>query len=176
MRIVIIIALTLIFSNNAFSCSFGGSDLFKPTLRRWQEHPGPKQQDEKAEGDYWERVPVPLVRVVKVTRGTSAPGSDCSDAGTLDLEISLPPESTYSIDEFGIYFRVKSGKLPDEIFPSVPLVGKVKDGKVRLFLAWLDGHPKYQIPLNLEVEVFFVTNGLNIGASSTFWVKSEKGG
>jgi hypothetical protein len=176
MRIISIAALTVIFSGSAFACSFGGSDLFKPTLARWEQHPGPKQKNEKSEGDYWERVPAPVVRVVKITRGTTAPGSSCSDAGTLDLEISLPPESTYSINEFGIYFRVKSGKLPDAIFPDIPLVGEVKDGKVRLFLAWLDGHPKYQTTLNLEVEAFLVANDLSIGSSSTFLVQANKGG
>lgn len=165
----------LLLTNNANACSFGGVDLFKPSLERWEQHAGPKQKDRNAEGDYWEKVPAPLVQVLKVTRGTTSPGSSCNDAGTVELEISLPEGSTYDISEFGFYFRVTKGKLPDEIFPDIPLTGEIKNGKVILFLAWLDGHPKYQFPLDLNVDVFMITNGLNIGESTTFKIKSGVG-
>lgn len=163
-------------ANNALACSFGGADLFRPTLAEWEQHEGPAQKSEGVEGDYWERVPRPIVKVAEITRGTAAPGSDCSDAGTISLEISLPESSTYAISEFGFYFRVQSGQLPDAIFPDYPLVGVVEDGKAKLFLAWLDGHPSTQIPLNLKVEVFLITNDLKIGPSAFFEVKSGKGG
>lgn len=169
-----LVILSSIFCGyGALACSFGGSDLFKPTLERWEQHPGPAQKGEK--GDYWEQVPAPVVKVTSITRGTTAPGSSCSDAGTLSLEILLPEESTYSIEEFGFYFRVKSGELPDAIFPSVPMVGVVENGKSNILFAWLDGHPSRQIELDLEVEVFLVTNGLNIGPSTIFTVKAGKG-
>ena len=70
---------------------------------------------------------------------------------------------------------MKSGKLPDQIFPDIPLVGMVEDGKMSMLLAWLDGHPKYQFPLDIEVEAFFVTNGLNVGPSTTFKIQSDVG-
>jgi len=165
--------LALLVTPLALGCSFGGTDVFRPTLERWEEHAGPKQKDENADGDYWEKVPAPVVRVISITRGSKAPGSDCGDAGVLELEISLPPESTYAIDEFGFYFRVVSGKEPDEIFPNVPLVGTVEGGKARLTLAWLDGRPQDQIPLNLEVEVFLVTNSLNVGPSTRFKIRAD---
>lgn len=169
-----IIAMSLLLiSQGALACSFGGSDLFKPTLERWEEHPGPAQRGEK--GVYWEPVPAPIVKVVGITRGSSAPGSSCSDAGTLSLQISLPEQSTYSIEEFGFYFRVKSGKLPDAIFPDVPMVGPIENGKSNILFAWLDGHPSRQIELDLEIEVFLVTNGLNVGPSTIFTVKAGKG-
>lgn len=174
LTLIVIFGLLLI-NNNVQACSFGGASLFEPTLDRWEQHAGPRQKNPNAKGDYWERVPTPHVRVMKVTRGTTSPGSSCSDAGTIELEISLPESSTYNIREFGFYFRVISGRLPDEIFPDAPLVGEVKNGKVTLFLAWLDGHPKYQFPLDLSVEVFMVTNSLNVGRSSIFKIKSGIG-
>jgi hypothetical protein len=168
--------LGALLGSNVQACSFGGGGgLFKPTLERWEQHEGPRSKDPRAEGDYWEKVPAPIVSVLKVTRGTTSPGSSCNDAGTITLEISLPEDSTYDIKEFGFYFRVISGKLPDEIFPDIPLIGEINNGKVNLFFAWLDGHPKYQFPLDLEIEVFLITNGLNIGKSSKFRVTSEIG-
>ncbi|WP_444897877.1 hypothetical protein [Microbulbifer sp. SSSA005] len=169
----IIVISSLLSAQGALACSFSGSDLFKPTLKQWEQHPGPAQKGEK--GDYWEQVPAPIVRVSGITRGSSAPGSSCSDAGTLSLEISLPKESTYSIEEFGIYFRVKNGVLPDAIFPDLPVVGAIENGKSNILFAWLDGHPSHQIALDLEIEVFLVTNGLNVGPSSVFTVKAGKG-
>ncbi len=163
----------LFFAQGTLACSFSGFDLFKPTLERWEEHPGPAQKGEK--GDYWEKVPAPVVKVSGVTRGSNAPGSSCSDAGTLALEMSLPEASTYSIDEFGFYFRVKSGKLPDAIFPDVPMIGVIEKGKSNILFAWLDGHPSRQVELDLEIEVFLVTNDLNIGPSTVFTVKAGKG-
>jgi hypothetical protein len=162
-------------SSIAMACSFAGAEPFTPTLERWEEHPGPAQKVKGAEGDYWEKVPYPIIKVAKITRGSEKPGSSCADAGTLLLEISLPSESTYLIKDFAVYFRVKKGKLLDEIFSDIPLVGEIKDGKMYILLAWLDGHPSRQIPLDLEVEAFFVTNSLNIGSSTIFEVKAKKG-
>ena len=171
-----LLLLTLLAaSNNAFACSFAGTSFFQPTMEYWSQHPGPKQKDPNAAGDYWEKVPSPVITVTNITRGSAAPGSSCDDAGLINLEVALPESSTYSIDEFGVYFRVVSGKLPDEIFPDIPLVGQVKDGKMSMLLVWLDGHPRSQFPLDIEVEAFFVTNGLNIGPSTTFKIQSDVG-
>jgi hypothetical protein len=172
LSIILILASTA-FSQSIFACSFGGADLFKPTLERWEKHPGPAQKGEK--GDYWEKVPTPVVNVTKIKRGSAKPGSSCDDAGVILLDISLPKESTYSIEEFAVYLRVKEGQLPDAIFPDVPLTGEYKDGKMTLLLAWLDGHPSSQIPLDLKMEAFFVTNSLNIGESTTFNIVASKG-
>lgn len=170
---IFLILVFTAFSQSTFACSFGGADLFKPTLERWEEHPGPAQKGEK--GDYWEKVPAPVVKVSSITRGSAKLGSSCDDAGVILLEVSLPKESTYSIEEFAVYFRVKEGLLPDAIFPDVPLVGEYKDGKMTLLLAWLDGHPSRQILLDLKVEAFFITNSLNIGESTTFNIVASKG-
>jgi hypothetical protein len=162
--------LTMLVGVPAVACSIRGSDRFEPTLERWEQHPGPAQSDPNSEGDYWEKVPAPVVAVTNVIRGSTDPGSSCGDAGVLELEISLPETSTYNISEFAFYFRVVRGRLPDEIFPDIPLVGIVEGDKALLSLAWLDGHPRNQFPLDLEVDVFLVTNGLNIGPSTRFAV------
>ena len=171
----LILMLTLIAIHaSSLACSFASdTSIFKPTLERWDEHPGPAQKGEP--GDYWEKVPAPVVSVRSITRGSDAVGSSCADAGTITLEVSLPNISSYSIDEFAVYFRVKSGTEPDLIFPDIPLVGGLEEGKQVLFFAWLDGHPSRQIDLDLEIEAFLITNGLNVGPSSVFKIKAKKG-
>lgn len=164
------LAVSQAFPGAAAACSISGAEVFKPTLTRFNPHPGPGQKD-RSKGDYWEKVPAPVVEVIGVKRGTKAPGASCDDAGILSLAFSLPTSSTYKIDQFAVYFRVLQGRLPDEIFPDIPLVGRVQGGRMEMLLAWLDGHPSRQIPLDLKVEVFLVTNGLNIGPSTIFEVK-----
>lgn len=164
----------LLVSSDVLACSISGASVFRPSLERWDQHPGPAQKGPGSIGDYWEKVPKPLVRVVKITRGLSDDGSSCADAGTITLEISLPASSTYSINEFAFYFRVPGGQEPDEIFPSVPLAGTVEGDRAQLVLAWLDGHPARQSAIDLEVEVFLVTIDLSIGPSAFVGVKADK--
>lgn len=167
---LIITALSIVSANPTFACSFAsGTDRFIPDLEYWEPLPGPAQKGKK--GDYWEKIPAPIVRNINITRGTEAPGSSCNDAGTLTLKVSLPSQSNYSIADFGVYFRVIQGTAPDEIFPDIPLVGEIKGKKSEFFLAWLDGHPTQHKPIDLTVEVFFVSTGLNVGSSSTIKIK-----
>lgn len=166
---------SLLATTGAYACSFAGG-VFRPTLEDWEQHEGPKQSDPKADGDYWEGVPAPVVEVVRVGRGSMAAGADCGDAGTIELRLSLPASSTYDIGEFGIYFRVVSGELPDEIFPHIPLTGMVSGKATDVLLAWLDGAPSGQIPLDLEVDVFLVANDLSIGPPTRISVKAPVGG
>jgi hypothetical protein len=105
------------------------------------------------------------------TRG----GSSCNDAGLIELEVELPTTSTYEISEFGIYFRVISGKEPDMIFPDVPIKGEIR-GKTMFFLfPWLDMVPSKQYPLDLVIDATLITNGLNIGKSVTFKIQQNNG-
>jgi len=91
------------------------------------------------------------------------------------LAIDLPPTSTYDIKEFAIYFRVLEGVPPDQIFPDVPLIGRFEGKSMTLILPWLDGSPARQKPIDLKIEAFLITNGLNIGASTVFEVKAPVG-
>lgn len=168
----ILVALSNALVAPAFACSLDIARAFKPTFDRFEYHFGPAaQKHPSAGGDYWEPVPRPAVEVVKLSRGKADPGMSCDDAGIITLSIALPASSTYSIEQFGVYFRVIEGAPPDMIFPPVPLVGLVKDNRMTLLVAWLDGHPSKQIPLDLKVEAFFVTNGLDIGASTIFEIR-----
>jgi len=145
-----------------------------PSLERWEQHPGPAQ--EGGTGAYWEAVPQPQVKVKSITRGSEAPGSSCGDAGIIALELALPSESTYAVGDFGVYFRVLSGVQPDAIFPSIPIKGIVEGNRMTVVLAWLDGHPSQQAPLELQVEAFLVAEDLTIGPSQVFSVTASAGG
>ena len=176
MRSLLATVFVLMIPSKSYGCSFATAKLFAPSLEEWSLHPGPAQTGKDEHGTYWEPVPVPVVHVARVTRGTAAPGSSCADAGTLELEVTLPPDSTYNIDEFGIYFRVVSGDFPIHVFPRVPLRGEIIGKKMRIFLAWLDGAPSDQSPLDFQVEAFFLANDLTIGESTTFAIEADVGG
>jgi len=164
-----------LISCNSLACSFNGASAFEPTLQRWEQHPGPAQKDPKSTGEYWESVPTPIVKVSKISRASYKGGSSCNDAGLIELEVELPTTSTYEISEFGIYFRVLSGKEPDMIFPDVPIKGEIR-GKTMIFLfPWLDMVPSKQYPLDLVVDATLITNGLNIGKSVTFKIQQNNG-
>lgn len=164
--------VSCLICHEAAACSFANAArAFVPSLKSWEQHPGPGQRGD--DGAYWEEVPAPVVKVVRVTRGTAAPGLTCEDAGTLTLELSLPSDSTYDIDEFGVYFRVIKGAQPDQIFPTHPLVGVVNGKTMTLLLPWLDGSPATQTSLGLSVEAFLVTNDMHIGNPTAFSVSDE---
>jgi hypothetical protein len=160
------------FGSAAQACSFGGAGLFEIAPESWELHPGPAQKG--LVGDYWEKVPTPTIRGLKVTRGTESAGSSCADAGTIAFTVSLPRGSSYSIEDFGVYFRVKRGTLPDEIFPDLPMTGETNNKRMYSFiLAWLDGHPSGQSPIDVDVEIFFVSKGLHIGPSTVIRIQSD---
>lgn len=163
------------FTQHAQACSPISADVFKPTLERWDQHTGPKQQDPAAAGDYWEKVPRAIVEVKTVRRGSGSIGHSCDDFGIIVLEVSLPETSSYDIREFGVYTRVIGGVDPDEIFPAIPLVGFVEEGKALLHFVWLDGAPGHLRPLDMNVELFLLTNGLDIGPSTFFQINSAVG-
>ena len=74
----IIIFSSMIFSHSIYACSFGSSaEIFTPTLERWKEHAGPAQSDPSSGGEFWESVPKPVVKVLKVTRGSISADRSC---------------------------------------------------------------------------------------------------
>lgn len=156
-------ALAPVFSQ---ACSFGpGYEKFKPAVASFEV---------KLDGDRIAPLPLPNVSGILIKRGAAAPGSSCDDAGTLSLKVSLPKASAYKLKELGFYFRVLSGAQPDQIFPLEPISGRVAGGQAQFYFAWLDGHPSRQQPLNLEVEVFVVNKGLQIGPAKKFRIADEK--
>lgn len=149
----------------AEACSFApGYEQFKPSIATFTP---------KLDGNYDALLPPPAVSRIQVTRGKASPGSSCADAGTLTLDLTWPKTSVYRLGEVGFYFRVLNGKEPDRIFPLQPVSGKIVGQRAQFFFVWLDGHPSDQSPLSLDVEVFAVNKGLEIGASRRFRITDE---
>jgi hypothetical protein len=65
--------------------------------------------------------------------------------------------------------------MPDIIFPDFPIVGWIDKESMSFTFPWLDHHPSRQIPLNLFVEILFVTNELNLGVATTFKIEQIDG-
>ena len=161
MKYIIFITLMSLFNFPSIACSYVGYYFFQPTLERWEQHPGPKQLDENSDGTYWEAVPLPVVEKVKINRASYEGNSSCGDTGNLSIVVKLPKSSTYDLDEFGVYLRVIDGNMPDTIFPNMPIIPTMDrtDKKNMSFVfPWVDHHPSKQVPLNLTVEIRFVTN------------------
>ncbi|WP_345552598.1 hypothetical protein [Microbulbifer aestuariivivens] len=120
-------------------------------------------------------LPAPQVQIDKITRGSAAPGSSCDDAGMIHITIKWPSDSVYTLDEIGFYFQSENGLEPDLIFPLGPVRGKPEGNEVKFFFVWLDGHPKYQKPLNFNLNVFAINKGLQIGQPTTVKIEAGKG-
>lgn len=115
-------------------------------------------------------LPAPTVSRVQVTRGSAAVGSSCDDAGTLTVQLTWPNSSQYKLGEIGFYFRILRGRMPDQIFPLEPITGSIVGNNAEFVFVWLDGHPSTHVPLRLEVEVFAINRGLQIGKARRFWI------
>jgi hypothetical protein len=109
MKFLFTVVLVGFFSFQSTACSFVGYILFKPTLDRWEQHPGPAQSDPNSNGEYWEPVPLPTISSIEINRADYEGNNSCKDAGTLSLTVSLLGVSTYDLDEFGIYLQVVDG-------------------------------------------------------------------
>ena len=147
------------------ACSFApGFQAYTPAAASFEA---------KVDGERYALLPAPGVRIVRLARGTAAAGGMCGGIGQLTLELDWPRSSVYKLDEVGFYFRVLGGRQPDRIFPLSPVTGTVTGQRARFFFIWQDGHPSAQRLLNLEVEVFAVNKGLEIGAPRSFRLTDE---
>lgn len=146
----------------SYACSFApGFERFTPSIDTFET---------KLNGDLIARLPSPTVSGIRVKRGTVSSGSSCDDAGILTLDLLWPKSSIYKLNEVGFYFRVLSGRQPDQIFPLEPISGKVVGQRAEFSFVWLDGPASHHKPLRLDVEVFAVNKGLQIGAVRRFRV------
>lgn len=155
MKNTLLLALLYGSSLLAQACSFA------PGYERFM--PAPASFEPRIEHERSAVLPAPQVAAVRVVRGTGASSGMCGDVGQLHLELDWPRSSSYGLDEVGFYFRVLGGRQPDRIFPAVPITGKTSGQRARFFFVWIDAPPKGQAPLDLEVEVFAVNKGLEIG-------------
>lgn len=157
------------------ACSFKRVETFVPGPEKWTQHPGPAQIKPGSGGDYWEKVPKPVVRITEISRGKEVLVTSCDDIGVIRMAVSLPGTSTYAIEEFGIYFRAKSGRDSYNIIPDTPLAADVVDGVAKVQFVWVDGLHSTQQAIDLEIEVFLVSHGLNIGPATTITMRSDGG-
>src|SRR5436309_15700437 len=95
-----LLALALLLASPMSACDLGTGSRFEPERSKFVAH---------TKRNLPERLPAPSVTVKRIIRGTAAPGSSCEDAGLVDLTLSLPESSGYSLSEVGFYFRVVSG-------------------------------------------------------------------
>ncbi|MFC3122540.1 hypothetical protein [Agaribacter flavus] len=175
MKNVTLILFIYFTSLDVLACSFMTGDLFKPNLERWEQHPGPAQLNENQEGDYWEPVPRPVISDIQISRASYKGNSSCDDAGIISFKVQVPESSTYELTEFGVYFHIIEGDLPDMIFPNIPLTGILKEEGHYFVFPWLDHRPSMQRPLNLTVEARFISNGLDLGNPSIFKIEQSDG-
>lgn len=151
----------------AQACSFArGYEHFTPSVATFEA---------KTDGDRYASLPAPQVKVVRIIRGTTGPSGMCGDVGQLTLELYWPKSSVYRLSDVGFYFRVVEGEQASEIFPVVPITGKIEGRRAIFFFVWLDGHPATQIPLKLDAEVFAVNKGLEIGPTRRFRISDGRG-
>jgi hypothetical protein len=156
----LLLTVLLVFPPCALACSFA------PGYERFT--PAPASFEPRTENDRLAVLPAPRVDTVRVQRGTAASGGPCGDLGRLTLVVDWPRSSSYRLDEVGFYFRVVGGRQPDRIFPPIPITGRISGQRAQFFFVWVDGHSPGQAPLDLEVEVFAVNKGLEIGPARRF--------
>jgi hypothetical protein len=65
---------------------------------------------------------------------------------------------------------------PDKLFPLKPITGTITGQRSRFAFIWIDGHPSEQRLLNLDIEVFAVNKGLEIGPAHRFRIADRAKG
>lgn len=161
-------ALLIVCPSLGQACSLAqGYKAFSPTMESFEA---------LWDGNRSASLPAPDVGAIKLRRGTDRLGAPCPIPASLTLDMAWPASSPYKLGEIGFYFRVISGKQPnDGIFPLSPITGKVGAHRAQFSFYWLDDIPSRRHPLNLDVEVFAINHGLQIGAARRFRV-TEAGG
>ena len=163
----------LFFTSTSQACVVLNAPPFQPTLEKWERH-GILVQLRK-DGNAWEEIPAPVVRVGVIKRGKKEHITTCDPWGTIAVAVSLPEEATYHISEFGVYFRGIDDDRAKQIFPTAPVTGTLVGKQMTIPLVFYDGGAVSQVPLDLRVEVFLVTNGLDIGKSTIVKIKAPAG-
>jgi hypothetical protein len=163
---ILAICIAVVACEGSLACSFAPTfKSFVPDAdfveKYFEENDGPVPA-----------VPRSSVSVIRVTRGTSAAGDSCQDAGTVTVRITWPRSSLYPLSDMGFYFRVVSGDDRDHIFPTEPVTPLRTSGtSAELLFPWLDGHPSQHRPLNLKVEVIPISKALHLGPSTFIEIK-----
>jgi hypothetical protein len=165
-KISILTLLLSAVSINANACSFAPG---------YFEFKSEQNFKAKMQNEVIALLPAPKAKIIKIIRGSSSDGGYCGDAGIIMLSVEWPKGSVYSLEEIGFYFQADNGMKPDLIFPLEPIKGTINKNIAVFQFVWLDGHPKYQKPLNFKVNVFAVNKGLQIGQPTQIHIEAKKG-
>jgi len=144
-----------------------------------RSYPFQPERDKKASYEdpvtgYSENLPVLIVKEVEVVREYRG-GFSCDDISFLIVKMEIPQSSSYSFEDFGVYFRVVKGEniLDSSAYPfeTFSMVGKVGVYK----LVWIEENPEHRKPLDIVIEAFVVAHDLKLGSAVKFDVKSTGG-
>lgn len=145
----------------------------------YRSYPFQPDKDKKASYEdpvtgYSEKLPVLIVKEVEVIREYRG-GFSCDDISFLNVKMEIPQASSYSFEDFGVYFRVIRG---ENILDSsaYPLEAFSMEGKVGVYkLVWVEENPENRKPLDIVIEAFVVSHDLKLGSTVKFDVKSTGG-
>lgn len=122
-----------------------------------------------------DKLPVPSVEIISIGRGTGSDGISCDDMGHLKISVALPETSPLKIGDVGVMFLVSRGQDREAIFPDVPLAPfeGYESRKISVLLPWLDGAPRHQRDIDLDVQAFFITREGAEGPRVEFSIDSK---
>lgn len=141
--------LLILFAKNCLACSIGWPERFTPSIDVILE-----------EGEnLYKEIMAPIVSY-QVVRGVSAAGADCTDAGMIILNISMPEKSYFSEWELGFFTRIINKKYPN-VTMDIPF--SLSEEGTAVF-PWLDGTGKLEI--YQKIEVFAINHAMRIGPST----------
>jgi hypothetical protein len=149
----------LLLPGASIACSFA------PTFQQFEgNRPAFERLRSRVEST---ELPLPSVQVIGLQRGIASDGFSCDDAGTLKIRLTWPRNGIYKPSDVGFYFRVISGRTPDQIFPLHPIAPRQwNDYTAEVAFHWLDGHPSEHGALNFRLEVIPVNKGLELGPAA----------
>ena len=140
-----------------------------PTMRAFK--PDQLSFETKHDSPLALKVPTPIVKIISVRRATSSVVGSCDMFTFVELEVSVPPSSAFSLADLGFVFRAEPGKPQDPYiaFPNFPVISLVttSSSKVSRFRFGLTDSPaNWSKPFRLAIDVLAINNGLQIGDSA----------
>ena len=166
-HILAVLLLNCLFAQQAHACDPFRSYPFQPDKSKEVSYRDPVTGD-------GEKLPVLIVKEVEVIREYRG-GFSCDDISFLIVSMEIPPASSFSFNDFGVYFRVTDGEdiLDSTTYPLEPFS---TEGKVGVFrLVWIEENPENRKPLDVVVEAFVISHDLKLGSAVKFDVKSAGG-
>lgn len=116
-------------------------------------------------------VPAPIVKVVSIERADSDVPGSCSAYARVEIEVSLPDGTIFSMGDLGFVFRSPPDNPQDRFaaFPNFPITSmKMYDnGRIARFSFMLiDPAEERGKPFKLTLDVFAINRYLQVGPST----------